>query len=199
MPASAPLLVPIVEGHGELKAVPLLVRRWLYETGRYVDVRAPVRASGRGALTCEKGIERFVSVARGVPRCAAILVVIDADEGCPAEEGPALQSRAETAAGGIPVVVVLAKHEFEAWLIASAETIRGCRDLPADLYCPADPDEKIGDPKAWISSKLPKGRVYQETVDQAPLTARMDFALVSQRSRSFRKLLSALDKLIPGS
>jgi hypothetical protein len=94
--------------------------------------------------------------------------------------------------------VVLAKCEYEAWLIASAESISGHRGLPADLTCPASPDE-LRDPKGWLSNRLPAGRRYQPTLDQTALTAHLDFALARERSRSFRKLLSALDKLIPGS
>ena len=51
------VIVPIVEGHGEVGAVPVLLNRWLRHRNfhRYfeVHVAGPVRASGKGALKVE--------------------------------------------------------------------------------------------------------------------------------------------------
>ncbi len=34
--------------------------------------------------------------------------------------------------------------------------------------------------KEWLSSKLPPGRIYKETVDQLPMTRRIDFQVLRQ-------------------
>ena len=45
------VIVPIVEGHGEVAAVPILLERWLHFRRYFnvqVDVAGPVRAGGTG-------------------------------------------------------------------------------------------------------------------------------------------------------
>src|SRR5688572_29082730 len=95
-------------------------------------------------------------VARTVGTEGAVLVVLDGDDDCPAQLGPVLLRRAEGACRTIPVAVVLAKKEFEAWFIASAASLAGRRGLPADLRAPADP-EAIRDAKGWLSCQMPRG------------------------------------------
>jgi hypothetical protein len=193
----APLIVPIVEGYAEVHSVPLIVRRWAVECGGVsVRVRSPIRAPGKGGLTTPNGIERFVSLATKVPGCSAILVLLDADDKCPKVEAPALMARALTRCHGIPLAVVEANRQFETWIAASSETVRGHRDLPADLTCPL-PAEDIPNPKAWLDAAMPPGRKYRETMDQPALTDHLDFALVRSRCDSFDKLLRSLASLIP--
>jgi hypothetical protein len=198
-PTALRVLVPVVEGHGEVEAVPELVRRWMLEAGRSpIAVRRPIRASGREALIRPNGIERYVAVAARHPGCVAIIVILDAHEACPKEEAPTLLARARESAGPIPVAVVEAKCEYEAWLLASAEALRGSRELPDDLDCPADP-ETIADAKGWLSRRMQGERSYLPTLDQVALTAKVDFGLARQRSPSFDKLIRSLETLLPAA
>lgn len=98
------VIVPIVEGHGEWHAVPILLRRWL-AFRRYhnvdVDVAGPVRAAGKGALKVahdgenELGVEHYVQIAL-LRQPNAVLVLVDADEDCPAILGRDLLKRASS-------------------------------------------------------------------------------------------------------
>src|SRR3954471_11654381 len=91
------VIVPIVEGHGEVGAVPVLLNRWLRHRNfhRYfeVHVAGPVRASGKGALKVEHhadeelGVEHYVEIAL-LRRPDAILVSLDADADDPRILGP---------------------------------------------------------------------------------------------------------------
>lgn len=108
------VVVPIVEGYGEVQAVPVLIRRWL-EFRRYrnveVHVDGPVRASGRGAVTASarpgRGVEHYVRLAH-LRRPDVILVLLDADDDCPKELGAELLARARNVLpAGYPVGVVL--------------------------------------------------------------------------------------------
>lgn len=105
----------------------------------------------------------------------------------------------------VPVGVVVAKWEYEAWLIASIGTMGGMREgnlsyLRPNARCKQDPEE-VDDPKAWIerhamirtnSRKHPK---YKETKHQPEMTQCLDFDKASH-CPSFKRLLQALDEII---
>lgn len=83
----------IVEGHGEQEAVPLLVRRIAQEVHIYPDVLRPMRVPAsqlRKAGELERALE---FAARKCGDGGAILIMLDADDDCPAELGPALLVR----------------------------------------------------------------------------------------------------------
>jgi len=97
------VIVPIVEGHGEVQAVPILIQRWLqhrrFHLNFSLDVKGPVRFSGKGALKVahnaddELGVEHYIGYAL-LRRPDAIIVVLDADDDAPASLGPVLLHRA---------------------------------------------------------------------------------------------------------
>ena len=103
----------------------------------------------------------------------AIFIILDSDDDCPAELGPALLRRASQARSDLPIAVVLAKHEFEAWFLAAAESLRGQSGLGDDMHPPNDP-EAIRGAKEWLSNQMEGSRTYRETRDQPALTARFD-------------------------
>jgi hypothetical protein len=189
-----PTLVPIVEGYGEVQAVPELVRRVLQHHQAYeISVDHPIRQS-RSKLAREDTFKAAVAVARKQTDCSAILVVFDADKDCPADLAPQLLRWGADQLGEFPLWVVIAKREYEAWLIASIESLQGRRNIRSDAR-PPDDVEVIHDAKGWLSAQMPALIKYSETCDQAALTAALDFRLAHQRSSSFRKLWRDLARL----
>ena len=91
------VIVPVVEGQSEVRAVPVLLRRLLNERQRYdVIVARPVRVH-RTSVVKEGEIERAVVLARRRREgCHAVMVLLDADDDCPAELGPELLNRIST-------------------------------------------------------------------------------------------------------
>jgi hypothetical protein len=119
----------IVEGHGECFAVPILLRRLVDERcpGTFVRPDGPIRKK-RQQLVKPGELERAVELAgRQTQPGDAILVLLDADEDCSAELGPALMARACKARSDRHVIVVLAKPEFEAWFAAGIVLALACR------------------------------------------------------------------------
>jgi hypothetical protein len=189
----------IVEGHGDVAAVPVLLRRIAAEVAavRLTEVPRPIRIP-RNRIVKEGEIERAVALARGLTDPGdGILILIDADEDCPAQTGPALLARARACRPERPVSVVLAKMEFEAWFLAAAESLRGVRGLPQDLAAPPDP-EGIRDAKGWLGARMPPARRYRETIDQAAMARAFDLA-AARRAPSFDKLCRDLDALLRGA
>ncbi len=177
----------IVEGHGEVEAVPVLVRRIALD--RHPADPAPavdVFRVPRSRLVQVGELERTLEIAaRRLQSRGAVLVLIDSDEDCPARLGPELLQRA-TAATSYPVGVVLAKREFEAWFIAAAGSLGGCRRLNEDLAPSPDP-EAVSGAKEWLRRHQPRQYPYSARADQAALTAVFDMDLARRASPSFDK------------
>ena len=180
----------IVEGHGEVKAVPTVIRRIASELDPsiVVDIPPPLRVPKTKLVKAELGeLERSVEImANKLRDKRAIVVLIDSDKDCPAELGPSLLERAKKARSDMFIAVVLAKMEFEAWFIAAAESLRGHRGLPIDLESPPNPED-IGDAKGWLERRMEGGRKYSETIDQPALSAIFDFEQAQKKSDSFDK------------
>ena len=104
----------IVEGHGEVAAVPLLIRRIaksLYPN-LGINIPHPIRVS-RDKVIKPGELERAVELAaRNIKGQGARFVLIDSDDDWPAQLGPALLHRALQVRSNLPIAVVLAKREF---------------------------------------------------------------------------------------
>lgn len=185
----------VVEGHGDVAAMPVFIRKISQDLGfiDYIEIPRPFRLS-RGKMVKKNELLRAVtamSVRTGNTECGAVLVVFDADDDCPVEIATEVQAWLDEAAV-FGAVVVVANREFEAWLIASAVTLRGLRGLPENLAPPPDPDA-IRDAKGWLGRNMPNG--YSETLDQPALAASASAELCSV-SRSFRKFSKVLEQIL---
>ncbi len=184
------IVQPIVEGQGEASAFPLLLRRLAAEAGAWdIQIARPHRRR-RIQLVQKDSLQTAVRVARLTPGCASILVLFDADDDCPKDLAPRLEGWAREAAGTLPCHVVMANREYEAWLLASIESLRGTCGIRDDASSPPDP-ETPRDAKGELDARMHKGNTYSPTVDQAKLTAKADLASAYRACRSFRKLVRA--------
>ena len=189
----------IVEGHGEVEAVPLLIRRVadnLYPELQIVIPR-PVRTP-RNKIVKVGELERRVELAaQKIGGQGAIFIILDSDDDCPAELGPTLLDRASQVRRNLPIAVVLAKQEFEAWFLAAAESLRGKRELKNDIHSPRAP-EAIRNAKGWLSERMGDNRTYRETRDQPALTALFDLEQARQANsfdKCYREIVHLLDEL----
>jgi hypothetical protein len=191
-------IAAIVEGHGECEAVPILIRRiaQIIDPGFVPKIFPPIRVPA-SRLMKEGEMERSVELAaRKLQGQGGIIVVLDCDweNGCPAMDGPAMLKRAMHVRPDLPITVILAKREFEAWFLASAESLRGKHGLPNDLESPADPEDIRG-AKEWLSDKMTPGRSYAETTDQPAFAAIFDMSL-ARRADSFDKCYRAIEGIL---
>lgn len=122
-----------------------------------------------------------------------VLILLDADDDCPAQLGRNILARAQEVLPNRSVSVVLANREFEAWFIGAARSLNGHRGLvagDADLNVAA---EGPRDAKGWLRQRMASG-TYGETTDQPAFAAKMDLQEALDRCRSFRKLCREWDK-----
>src|ERR1700688_1879555 len=134
------IIQPIVEGQGEVAAVPVLLRRLRDEAQCWrLEVGNPHRRR-RSQLVKKDSLQSAVQVAALRDHCAGILVLLDADDDCPKELAPTLQEWAQEAAGEKPCVVVMANREYEAWFLASIEALRGKAGILPDAASHSQPE-----------------------------------------------------------
>jgi hypothetical protein len=187
----------IVEGHGDVEAAPILLRRLCLQIRPAISVEmAPPYRLARSKLTRPGEVERAVElVARKIGPGEPILVLADADRDCPAGLAVDLLARASRQRGDRSISVVLAKTEFEAWFLAAAPSLAGHRGLPPDLGRPADP-EGVRDAKGWLGAQMPHG--YSKVLDQPAFAAVMDIeqAVVAP---SFSKLFRDVSRMLAGT
>ena len=100
-------------------------------------------------------------------------------------------------AAPLPYAVVVAQREFEAWLIAALDSLRGCRGIRTDATAYHAP-EAVRDAKGQIERFMEGSASYSETRDQTALTATFDMKAAYERCRSFRRLVCAFGALVAG-
>lgn len=194
-------IAPIVEGHGEVQAVPMLIRRIAVEVDPVLTaaIEPPIRVPANRLRKLGE-LERTVELAaRKLGGAGGILILVDCDwdNGCPKWDGPVLLQRAQSARPDMPISLVLAYREYEAWFIAAAESIRGRRGLANTVEVVADP-EGIRGAKEWLSSRMPPNRPYAETTDQPALTQWFDMQAARRANSSdkcYREIVGLLNKL----
>lgn len=194
MPGEIVRIGLIVEGDGEVDAVPILIRRICYEVFEFFafETTPPFRI-GRSKVGRKGELERAIQFVQKRTR-GPILVIVDADDDCPAILGPDLKSRSLAIIPHQRLSVVIPKYEFETWFITAAESLSGKRGLREGLLPPAHP-EAIRGAKEWLNRNMVPGRRYSQTIDQAALAAGMDLA-AARACRSFDRLCREIERLI---
>jgi hypothetical protein len=189
-------ILPIVEGDGDMLAVPTLIRRVAQDAGHFdIKVLPPHK---RGDLPKAKArFSDFLSAAamEGAP----IFWVMDYDCETCNDVDRDLAELGQRAAGLIPdqtIEFAFMVMEFESLFLADFETlVTVFQDIPKNITAPAAP-ETIRGAKEWISKARPKGLAYKLTTDQGRLAARVDLIRLRSRSPSFRRFESAVLRLI---
>lgn len=182
-------IASIVEGDGEVHALPILLRRmnqWR-PAPEYPQVLPPIRVHRDRFINREDEFRKQLLLAAA--KCGDegwILVVLDADDDCPASLSTTLYARAKQHVPHRRLSVVLANREYESWLIAAAQSLDGHRGF----RCPSEHTtdaEAPRDAKGWLRRQMESGN-YSVVLDQPAFTAKFDLQQAHDNSRSFRKL-----------
>lgn len=185
-------VVCIVEGDGEVAALPILLRRLATEWAPQAPASyplPPIRVRRDRFLNREDEFRKQLLLAAAKSGDEGwILILLDADDDCPAQLGEDIQRRARQYIPHRRLSMVLANREFEAWFIAAAPSLLGVRgfSLPARTDIDA---ESVRNAKGWMKERMPANS-YGEVRDQPAFTARLDLQQAFENSRSFRKLCS---------
>jgi hypothetical protein len=188
-------IVSIVEGDGEVAALPLLLRRladWR-NPEIFPDVPAPIRVRRDRFINREDEFRRHLLLAAAKAGDEGwVLILLDSDDDCAVQASRQLLGRAQRVIPHRRVSVVMAVREYEAWFIAAADSLNGCRGFSFEAGQPVAA-EVPRDAKGWLKERI-AGRTYGETIDQPAFTAVMDLEQAHANSRSFRKLCAEWDR-----
>lgn len=189
-------ILPIVEGEGDLLAVPALIRRVAEAHGIYdLELLHPHKRGELPAVRRHFDAYLIDALKYGTP----ILWVMDYDcDQCHAVEDDLadLQQRARNTYKRQPVEFALMVKEFESLFLSDHEsTCKLFPDIPAKTAWPADA-ETVRGAKEWISKARPKGLAYKETVHQVKLVHQLDLDRLRERSPSFQRFEQAVLRLL---
>jgi len=179
-------LASVVEGHGEVLALPLLMRRVAQAAAPALAITAPTPFRlPRGKFHSPGELERAVAVAsRRVGDTGGVMVVLDADDDCPVELADALLPRASAAAvHACPVAVTVVQREFEAWFLAALPSLGHHADVVPGLQALPDAEE-VRDAKGRLQIAMPEVK-YSPTRHRPAFVAAMDL----QQARACRSFL----------
>lgn len=187
----------IVEGDGEVAALPILLRRLASEwtPGSLVNALPPIRVRRDKFINKEDEFRRQILLAAAKSgQTGWILVLLDADDDCPANLGNQIYQRALKYIPHQRLSVILANREFEAWFIAAAKSLDGLRGFSSRSGETVDA-EVPRNAKGWIRERMRTG-IYSEILDQPAFAARIDLKQAFDNSRSFRKLCKEWELMV---
>jgi hypothetical protein len=215
-------LVLLGEGQGEVDGLPILTRKVLADRAAQSLLFADkdvVRAHNAVGLVKMNKLSnqidyaewlRYLKIAARRSDLAGVVAVFDGDAkhfpagskapfcAATAAKQMALAARSEGAGIHFSLAIVFACVEYESWIIAGGECLRGQKldgdrlALPPDIQLPMDNPELHG--KSWLIKNCPG---YRPTRDQGALTKLLDInVLRSKQVRSFRRFERAIDLII---
>lgn len=189
-------VTPIVEGDGEVSALPVLLRRisdWR-TPGITAQITTPIRVRKDRFLNKDAEFSRYLQLAALKAGADGwVILLLDADDSCPVSLGQQILERARSINSNWRLATVLANREYESWFIAAAPSLHGHKGF---VFDPGDQTHLFAeiprDAKGWINKRMGAAR-YRETIDQASFSSKIDLRLAFENSRSFRKLCTEWD------
>lgn len=176
----------IVEGYGDVQAVPSLIAKTSNLLGSPAVASDPIRAGEWKLLRRPGIIETYLELAAS-RQWDLILVVLDLEDDCAVEEAALARERIEDWKDGrdLKVELVFMVREYETLFLWCPT----CLPISSNMALPVDPDAVRG---AKERVKQVTGRRYKETQDQLRYTQSIDIPVLYGTSRSFRRFCKAL-------
>jgi len=194
----------LVEGRGEVRAVQNLIAR-ISNVGSFsLPWTNPLRwpnlhqwrsPSGRG------GLENGANFTRSKADAGALLILRDEDDACPKEVAPQTAQSLRDLRLPFPSAYVLLHPEYEVLFLPCLDRMvgdfsDGRTGLTPGSIWDRDSWEARRGVKEWLSNRFPEGRIYKPTLDQLPMTQKIDLEILRQANvPSFGSLERAVKAL----
>lgn len=196
--------VLLVEGDGDLEAVPFLVRRIVPETERpdCMPASRPIKCGDVRKLRRVGELEKFVEYACRRTDGDSALLIVDCDDDCPKEVVGDFSRRIEPIArlAGKKVGIAFLYREFETIFLYALRELSAAHPAFAWKLDEIDLDRDwsaVRDAKGTLNS-LMKAHYYKETRDQPRFVANLELGPLRDRCRSVEHLFRLLAWLVDG-
>lgn len=187
-------IAAVVEGHGEVKAVPILLRRIAEDLGVYdCEIRTPHRI-GRDHMTGAKMVSAVRIQRAVVGEDGLVIVLYDSDDDEPEATIEATITALRSAS--CDAAVFVAVREFESWLLADIESLRGSDSIRDDASFDDDP-ERPRDAAGRLEDLMTES--YKKTLHQARFRARLDLQRAAEASPSLRRFIDGVSTALLAS
>lgn len=183
----------VVEGDGEMRAVPTLIARTGLELGLGSFAPRPIKAGNHVKLARPGEIERFALLAASQPGAQLVLILLDIDDDCAAQLKSDFEQRTNhlEARFGIPIRVCFCVREFECWFLECV--VQLAASVPDFGWLNVDPVQDphgIRGAKEKLQERFAKH--YKPVSDQEKLVRGLDLPALYRSNRSFRRFVRAL-------
>jgi hypothetical protein len=189
-------LLLVVEGEGDVSATPVLLRRILAEYFQKYDCEIITqRRRDLAHLRANdwSNFKRYFAVAHaeGCP----IIWLLDCDDDCPLLLLRELYKLIALLNLRVPMAFVFWVKEYEAIFLYDLDSLIEKLEIGAIEQPIMVPEKKRG-VKEWISSQLPDGYTYRETMDQEAITAVLNLKKIEEQYKSFGHLVRVVEWLM---
>ena len=188
----------IVEGHGEIEAVPVLARRIFFEKLHIFDQEIAKPHRIPSSRICQFGNDLYNAILLGRGKVVesgntgGVIILVDSDDDCPVQMQNRFNEFCVERNINFPCAFVAANREFEVWFLCDASSLSGHPRVREDAQDVVDAEFIRGAKGHFERHILLPDATYSETIDQAKFCAAIDLDEVESKSRSFRKLVSTL-------
>ena len=172
----------LVEGHGEVEAAQNLIVRVSHDHSCFLTWSKPLRwknlqqwapSSGKG------GVRGAVEFIRSKADVAALLILCDEDDACPKDVAPDIAGKLSVLNLEFPVAYVLLHPEYEVLFLPCLDNMKekfqdGRSALMPSACWDGETLESRRGVKEWLSKNFPDGRRYKPSIDQLPMTQKID-------------------------
>ena len=191
----------MVEGDGEVEAIPLLLRKILHHSQVFdVEVSRPIRVGGLDRILNGALFPKQLEYACSDPDALGLLITADCDDGCVLQKREMLVQRVLNIVGvtpRVPIDIVLFNREYESLFLSQADIL----EAGTQFFRPDNAADLVTN---WETYRDAKGRVkssiqdfsYKESRDQGKLTAHLNIDDLSSRHRAGRKLMGAVETML---
>lgn len=180
-------ILPIVEGVGDEKAVPTLVRKILH-AHEIFDVELQTAHKRNDFSKLHNTFDNYFTYA--IKFNAPILWVLDFDCKncvCVKDAAESLYTRANAIRPNWPFKVAFIEKEFESLFLAEKQATKALFSIDDKFTFPTNV-KSIRDAKGVITSALPRGWAYKETVHQEKIAAQLNLDILRDVSADYRHL-----------
>lgn len=175
----------IVEGYGDVQAIPALISKAGLLFGESFYAPKPIRVGEWKKFRRPGEMERYIELALS-RQPDRVLAILDLDDGCAVDEAQEFYDRALIVRGerGTAIDICFCVKEYEAWFLCCADHLFSTDSNLFDVST----GEEIRGAKERVSA-LMDGH-YKETTHQLQFTRQIPFDILFGRSRSFRHFLT---------